>query len=464
MRFEVVDWENYATIGVGRPQELITQQTLEKHRDSLALVIGIVWQRFGSPTGKADSGTEEEFNWAMASHKDRGFPEVKWFFRNADRLDMPSDPDELEAALEQWRKVGAFKSRMRDLDDPIFYTEYPDPSGFREVLEEDLNRWLMDPARPWITEQQEEAETLLPAFAPPSNYYKKLESDFRRLDISGIDNDKAVEIPLSEIYVRLRVMFDEDTAEENETQGDGPLDIQTALLRYERLVIVGDPGSGKSTFLKYIALMLARAVLKHDPSLALEKLCLAEPLPIPVFVSCWDLADFLKGRGEAQIPTLLEFIAGWLTACAFPIDANGLESVMESGGCCLLFDGLDEVPTDAARAVVSRLLEECVDRFGKNRFVVTSRVRAYTGTTVLRGEFTRCDIQPFDADDRAQFLRNWVAVLSSVQPEQINVAGSDAKVEFENLTRAIEGNERIRPLAVNPLLLTIIAIDRKSVV
>jgi hypothetical protein len=62
VRFEVIDWENYATIGVGRPQELITAQTLERFRDSLALVIGIMGQRFGSPTGKAESGTEEEFN------------------------------------------------------------------------------------------------------------------------------------------------------------------------------------------------------------------------------------------------------------------------------------------------------------------------------------------------------------------------------------------------------------------
>jgi hypothetical protein len=59
--FEVVDWENYSTIGVGRPQELITRQTLERFRDSLALVIGIMAQRFGSPSGKAESGTEEEF-------------------------------------------------------------------------------------------------------------------------------------------------------------------------------------------------------------------------------------------------------------------------------------------------------------------------------------------------------------------------------------------------------------------
>jgi hypothetical protein len=58
VRFEVVDWENYATIGIGRPQELITNQTLERFKTSLALVVGIMAQRFGSPTGAA-----EELQW-----------------------------------------------------------------------------------------------------------------------------------------------------------------------------------------------------------------------------------------------------------------------------------------------------------------------------------------------------------------------------------------------------------------
>src|SRR5690348_5464464 len=64
VQFQVVDWENYASIGIGRPQDLISLQTLEKFKGSLALVIGIMAQRFGSPSGKAESGTEEEFNWA----------------------------------------------------------------------------------------------------------------------------------------------------------------------------------------------------------------------------------------------------------------------------------------------------------------------------------------------------------------------------------------------------------------
>ncbi len=133
-RFEVVDWENYATIGVGRPQELITRETLERFRESLALVVGILRQRFGSRTGKAESGTEEEFNWAMECRKASGFPEIKWFFRKVDNLVLPTDVVEAGKALEQWSKVQAFRTRMQDLKDPVFFGEISGRRRFRQGI------------------------------------------------------------------------------------------------------------------------------------------------------------------------------------------------------------------------------------------------------------------------------------------------------------------------------------------
>jgi hypothetical protein len=103
-------------------------------------------------------------------------------------------------------------------------------------------------------------------------------------------------------------------------------------------------------------------------------------------------------------------------------------------------------------------LEDCIERYGDNRFVVTSRIRAYTGDTILKGEFTRCDIQPFDADDRAEFIQNWVALLFRVSPDNVQTEGSDAGQEFNALNRGIENSDRIRTLSVNPLFLTVIAI------
>lgn len=458
VRFEIVDWENYATIGVGAPQELITKQTLDRYKGSLSLVIGIMGQRFGSPTGNAESGTEAEFRWALNSFQQSGFPEIKWFFRQTEQFVAPPDLESISAAAAQWQKVQAFREELKNI--PVFFAEYKEPSGFKEAFEKDVARWLQEPARPWIAVAPTRGSSIDSLSPPPDAYLEIIEREFHRLDIAGIDNDRAFEIPLSEIYVRLRVMFDDDDVEnESEKLETGsPIDIQTALLRYRKLVIVGDPGSGKSTFLKYVALMLARSMRTNDSSIALEKLCLQEPLPLPIFVSCWDLSDFLKNQPSINLRSLLHFLVERLTATAFAIDSEQLDRMLSSGSCFLLFDGLDEVPTDAGRAGVSRLIEDCVKQYGTNRYLITSRVRAYTGDTILKGQFARADIQPFNASDRAQFLRNWVALLFKIAPADVDEEVSEAQREFQSVTRGIEANDRIRPLAVNPLLLTVIAI------
>ena len=154
--------------------------------------------------------------------------------------------------------------------------------------------------------------------------------------------------------------------------------------------------------------MLSRAQAEFDPNLAEDALSLQPPFPLPIFVSCWDLSDHLRSAESADLDQVLAFLAQRLKSSSFPISPEDLDSLLRSGDCCLLFDGLDEVPTDPARARVSRLLEKFVARYGENRFVITSRVRAYSGDTVLRGAFTRCDIQPFDAEDRAQFFKELV--------------------------------------------------------
>jgi tetratricopeptide (TPR) repeat protein len=146
VRFVVVDWESYATTGVGRAQALITEQTLEEFRDSLALVIGLMGQRFGSSTGTHQSGTEEEFEWALKSHQETDFPEIKFFFRDVREFVSPSDSAKLQEAVEQWEKVQAFRGRVRD---QLFYKTFDDLAHFKEILSNDLSIWLADPARRW---------------------------------------------------------------------------------------------------------------------------------------------------------------------------------------------------------------------------------------------------------------------------------------------------------------------------
>jgi hypothetical protein len=364
VEFKVVDWENYATIGVGRPQELITGQTLEKYRQSLALVVGIMGQRFGSPTGKAESGTEEEFNWAMESHQATGFPEIKWFFRKVDRLDgLPADPAEAIKALEQWQKVLAFRQRMQDLNNPVFYTEYPGAAGFGEVFERDLNLWLADAARPWAAERAAQLAAggaampaRLPAEFDAERYRAAVLKRFDKLNFEMLDttgafysgvrlwsvfvpqsvrechqyNPRLLEIP-KEHQQRL-LDAGEITAkelEEAERQADRlrqdyfhqPLRpswtssttpsppplifhlifhlISPAPPAPPKLVILGDPGSGKSSLIRYLALRWARIA---EPTVR-------DTQPIPLVIDlgaygrwqCDGRKDFVRFLEEAPI-------------------------------------------------------------------------------------------------------------------------------------------------------------------
>ena len=199
-------------------------------------------------------------------------------------------------------------------------------------------------------------------------------------------------------------------------------------------------------------------MLNDDAILALETLNLELPLPIPIFVSCWDLSDFIRKREAATINVLTDFIVERFTAMGCEITPEALQRMLNAGSCCLLFDGLDEVPTEQGRVLVSRLFETCVVTYPENRYIITSRVRAYTGDTILREGFTRCDIQEFNQEDRGEFLRNWFALLFKVSRDNVTSPGSESSKAFESLLTAIEHNDRIRVLAVNPLLLTVVAI------
>lgn len=368
----------------------------------------------------------------------------------------PGDPNEVEEALKQWKLVRAFQEKLKNGTPPLFYETFTDLLDFRGKLQEDLSLWLYDESRPW---HQGQTRVEIPQFVDlPLAYYEALVEQFGSLDIGGIDNDRAVDIPLQDVYLRLRVMADEDTEAEVEKLAgstDGSIDIHTALGLYNHLVIVGDPGSGKSTFLKYIALMLARSQTEQNPGLAMTKLNLPPPLPIPFFVSLWDLSDAIKHVEVASVRTLIDFISARLSDNGVNLDSAELQRLLESGACCLLFDGLDEVPTEAGRALVSRLVEKFVTSFGKNRFVVTSRGRGYTGDAILKSGFVRCDIQDLDETDRKEFLQNWFAALLGIERDKILADGSQAKLEFEALSHSIETKDRIRMLAVNPLLMTV---------
>jgi hypothetical protein len=96
---QVIRWENDTFPGYGMDaQALINEQiaAMEKY----ALFIGIIWNRLGTPTPRAESGTVEEFERATQARAQSGQPEIWFYFRQAAaRLDTPDQLDQRKKVL-----------------------------------------------------------------------------------------------------------------------------------------------------------------------------------------------------------------------------------------------------------------------------------------------------------------------------------------------------------------------------
>ena len=99
---EVVRWETHAHPDMGRAEQLILDQI-----GQYDLFVGIMWRRFGTPTGVAGSGTEEEFDHALRAWQQSGQPRLLCYFSRA-----LSEPPETVDEATQLLKVTQFRSQV----------------------------------------------------------------------------------------------------------------------------------------------------------------------------------------------------------------------------------------------------------------------------------------------------------------------------------------------------------------
>lgn len=119
-------WED-AVPGYGRAQEIINAAV-----DDCALFVGLLWERWGQPTGKYSSGFEEEYERALARRKKTDEPEI-WLVFKAPNPEKVKDPGaELSKVLEFRKTVGAARE--------VLYKEVADPDDWRAKLQ----NWLWE--------------------------------------------------------------------------------------------------------------------------------------------------------------------------------------------------------------------------------------------------------------------------------------------------------------------------------
>ncbi len=135
-------------------------------------------------------------------------------------------------------------------------------------------------------------------------------------------------------------------------------DLSTIVQQHRQVVILGDPGSGKTTLVRYLTLCLARAVLADLERLfepqelwderKVWRLPDLGPVRLPILLR---ISHYAEARQKDPDLALVDYLPRYFAGLSVPHgDELGklLQQLLDQGRCMILLDGLDEIidPTD----------------------------------------------------------------------------------------------------------------------
>ncbi|MFO0819020.1 MAG: SUMF1/EgtB/PvdO family nonheme iron enzyme [Pirellulales bacterium] len=460
-RLELFRWEKNTAPLVGpKPQPAVDAQT-----PPYDIYLGIMSVRFGTPTDTADSGTEEEFNAALDKWQALGEPWIMFYFNDA------PNPKEVRRQLAQYTKVCEFRETLEKQGLVAGYEEVEGgDSAFRTKVDLHLRKVVhsifpMRPAGPRDSSQPTRVDI-------PSQYLPWLQSECAGIDLLGMRLKEGQSLRLTQVYVPLITLRLGDESRNIESphvrhQAEKP-QLLLDLFDRQSLYVSGPPGSGKSTFARWVAWLCCSGSMPagQQPGPEGYRESFPESLrgKLPVLIRLRDFYDSLPKIPGCDALTLAQFeqsLAQWLAARKpGGLTWDCLKHCLEEGRALVIFDGVDEVPLDEGgpdrpwyprKMLLSGLTQASSTWTARgNRLLVTSRPYGLDDVDRQRLGLTHAPLS--DLDDKLQQLlvQRWFGILAD-DPAK----GGRFAAEF---WADVQQRQDIRELLSNPMLLTAVCI------
>jgi energy-coupling factor transporter ATP-binding protein EcfA2 len=211
-----------------------------------------------------------------------------------------------------------------------------------------------------------------------------------------------------------------------------PVDPQKALRNHDRMVILGAPGAGKSTMLRYIA----HCAADDDNG------------PVPILIT---LRDYATELSQDSTLSLREFALKKVTDRDEVLLRELLADAIEKKRVLWLLDALDEVRELPKKGLVVQVADEACRLPGQ--LILTSRPTDYVGTGQI-GTLHHFEVLPLETTNVDQFLYDWFNIIA----ENYKKKPDWVEQRVAQLQEQLHERPRLQQLLRNPLMLTFIAI------
>ncbi|MEJ2746846.1 MAG: NACHT domain-containing protein [Anaerolineae bacterium] len=299
-------------------------------------------------------------------------------------------------------------------------------------------------------------QKLFPDYHNRNAYLEYLGYQHRTFDVKGLTTQGIFALELEKVFVDLSLGL--QSYQRASTDPIRPMPKATAQERHnletfltegssktQNLVILGPPGSGKTTLVKHLTLMLA---VRQDVSDAIKRL---KKTPILLFIR-----NHAEAIRKDQNYSLATAVQSRLAAGNMTESAEWLLGRLRKGHCLVMLDGLDEIADAELRQQVVDWADRQMARYKNNQFIITSRPFGYRSNP-LKGVVV-LEVRPFSIEQVQQFVHNWYLAneIMSAQRDDPGVR-MEAHKGAEDLIWRLRQTHVLLDMAVNPLLLTMIA-------